>query len=352
MNLSGNTGFGAVWLALAATAAMSFTRCGTEKSVAAESNAASSVQSQMADTSREAQIQQNYTMFAPVLKKLEERGVARDFLDMLMREPKVKFDESFVKINVTGYLKKADYSHNFNEYSIQQNKAFLAANDSLLRACESQTGVPKEVIASVMWVETKHGKYLGKYNVASAYLSLALAVEPENIQKNKEALRSDHSSKTEKELKELDAKIEARAKKKSSWALDQIVALEKMQKMSPVPVGELYGSWAGAFGLSQFLPSSYLSWAKDGNGDGKVNLYEVPDATFSIANYLKVNGWGDSEKAQRKAVFHYNNSNDYVDAVLTLAGKITEPSAVDNDATSSVRPVRIHSPQLSPAPGH
>ncbi len=336
---------------MSTAAVMGFTKCGADRSALAKSSSElTEPDTSASDTIGDWQIQQNYAIFAPVIERLEKRGVTPAFVDMLMREPKVKFEESFVKINVAGYLKKADYSHNYNEYSIKQNKEFLALNDSLLRVCEERMGVPKEVISSVMWVETKHGKYLGKYNVASAYLSLALAVQPENIQKNKDALRTDHADKTKKELEELDQKIEARAKKKSSWAVDQLVALEKMQAVSPVPVAELYGSWAGAFGLSQFLPSSYLSWAKDGNGDGKINLYEVSDALFSIANYLKVNGWGDSEKAQRKAVYHYNNSNDYVDAVLTLAEKITTPSEADSGA--HVKPARIYSPQPLPTPGH
>jgi membrane-bound lytic murein transglycosylase B len=48
------------------------------------------------------------------------------------------------------------------------------------------------------------------------------------------------------------------------------------------------------------------------------------DAVFSVANYLKTNGWGETEDEQRKAVFHYNNSSAYVDAVLKLAELIKE----------------------------
>jgi membrane-bound lytic murein transglycosylase B len=86
-----------------------------------------------------------------------------------------------------------------------------------------------------------------------------------------------------------------------------------------VNVFALKGSWAGAFGLSQFLPSSFLRLALDGNGDGNIDLFSLPDAAHSVGNYLKGHGWTSSPEAQHKAVFGYNNSTKYVEAVLTLA---------------------------------
>ena len=73
--------------------------------------------------------------------------------------------------------------------------------------------------------------------------------------------------------------------------------------------------------MSQFLPSSYLSWAVDGDSNGAIDLNDIDDAMYSVANYLKCNGWGKTTSQQRAAVYHYNNSNAYVDAVLTLAQK-------------------------------
>ena len=95
-----------------------------------------------------------------------------------------------------------------------------------------------------------------------------------------------------------------------------------MYTMSSVPIFDLKGSWAGAFGICQFLPSSYLNWAVDGNDDGNINLYEMDDAIFSVANYLINHGWSEQPEDQKKAVFTYNNSSDYVDAVIQLAAKL------------------------------
>jgi membrane-bound lytic murein transglycosylase B len=143
---------------------------------------------------------------------------------------------------------------------------------------------------------------------------------------------------SKEDLLELEEKIYARSNKKAEWALDQIIALEKIDANLHLEALELKGSWAGAFGISQFIPTSYLSWAVDGNGDGVVNLFNLPDAVFSVANYLKSNGWGNADNEQRNAVFHYNNSSAYVDAVLKLASLI-KPVEVEHEVIEKISPV-------------
>jgi membrane-bound lytic murein transglycosylase B len=263
-------------------------------------------------------IENSEHFFEPVIKKLLQKNADTAFVYKLVNHKSVQFDEKFVKINVTGYLKKPDYSPHYNERAQNKSRKFLSDNLEILQSAEDKYGVPKEVITSVLWIETRHGGYLGYNHVVSVYLSTAMANEPEYIDMNKKNLKADFNG-TAEELAELENKIEARANKKSNWAIDQLIALEKMEKISPVDIFELEGSWAGAFGMSQFLPESYINWAVDGDGDGSVNLFELEDAIFSVANYLKTNGWGETEEEQRKAVFHYNNSSAYVDAVLKLA---------------------------------
>ena len=139
---------------------------------------------------------------------------------------------------------------------------------------------------------------------------------------NSQALKETYSDNSE-ELNKYLNKLEARAKYKTNWAIEQLQALEKLNKISPLPVNEIKGSWAGAFGMSQFLPSSYISWAVDGNNDGVINLFDKADAIFSVANYLSSNGWGKSDDKQRKAIWHYNHSSAYVDAVIKLSELIS-----------------------------
>ena len=86
------------------------------------------------------------------------------------------------------------------------------------------------------------------------------------------------------------------------------------------------GSYAGAMGIPQFMPSNALTLAKDGNGDGKVDLYNHADAIFSVANYLTHHGWkpGITRQKQHKVLFMYNHSNYYVDTLLKISDTLKE----------------------------
>ena len=262
--------------------------------------------------------------FAPIIDPLLQLGLDTSSVLVFLGDPKLKFDESLIRINVTGFRKKADYSHNYSANSVSKCKEFYKEHNDILKKAEAQFGVPANVITSILWIETKFGTYTGKHYLPSVFFTIALAAEPENIERNKKALRDENPPPDEKELDSLDNKIIQRAKKKSNWALREILALDTLRKIYHEDFRNLYGSTAGAFGWSQFLPSSYIRWSVDGDIDGDRDLYSKHDAIHSIGNYLKTNGWGNDKASQEKAVYHYNNSKDYVDAVLTLASKIVE----------------------------
>jgi len=263
-------------------------------------------------------IMSNSEIFKPVAQKLLKKGVDSSFIFNLISNKNIEFTEKFVKINVIGTYSPPDYSSHYNDRAVSKSKEFLGSNESILQAAEDKYSVPKEVITSILYVETRHGGYLGFNNIVSVFLSTALADQEEYIELNAKTLKetfSDDSEELEKYLK----KLKDRAKYKTNWAMEQLMALEKLSEISPVPITEIEGSWAGAFGMSQFLPSSYISWAVDGNGDGVVNLFDKEDAIFSVANYLSSNGWGKTVKKKRKAIWHYNHSTAYVDAVIKLS---------------------------------
>jgi len=252
------------------------------------------------------------------------KGVDTMFIRRILSVPQTGFDSQCVRINVTNYAKKTDYSQNVNEMSVKSVRSFIADHDSLLLACEERFNVPKEVIASVLWIETKFGRVLGKHHLPSVYLSVLLSAEPEYIEKNLDAVRTG-ADVDSAHIDSIRRVISARAHRKVNWAAEQLKALDRIDRNGTLDVAALYGSWAGAFGMTQFIPSSYVQWATDGNGDGLIDLYTLSDAVFSVANYLRTNGWGPSPEQQRKAVYHYNNSNDYVDAVLMLADRAELP---------------------------
>lgn len=262
------------------------------------------------------------THLSRAIQRARAHGVDSAFLAGVVLAPGTAFDEKYVRVNVTNYASKPDYSFNLTPQSVEKVRAFLAKHDSLLRRADSIYGVPKEVIASLLWVESKHGVVLGKNHVASVYLSTLLASDSEFVDKNTAAVMTAQKIDSTK-IDSVRAAIQKRADRKVKWSAEQLKALQEIHRRRTMNVHTLYGSWAGAFGMPQFIPSSYLSWAADGNNDGIIDLNDLNDAVVSVANYLRKNGWGSAESQQRAAVHHYNNSNAYVDCVLTLAAKVS-----------------------------
>lgn len=267
--------------------------------------------------------------FKPVIDSLLAQGADANILNQMVTHNNTTINEDYTKLSVSTRKSKPNakpskpgpnkkYAHNYNALSVKRSKAFLAKNLSILKKCEKKYGVPKEVITSVLWVETRHGAYLGNHHVISVYLGLAMADQPYYIKRNLDALKEKYKG-PERDWPYFRDKLKARCKSKAKWAREQLMALVKMHKISPISIFEIKGSYAGAFGMSQFIPSSYISWAVDGDGDGKINIFEKEDAIFSVGNYLKINGWGKTRKSHEEAVYHYNHSSAYVYAVLKLA---------------------------------
>jgi membrane-bound lytic murein transglycosylase B len=261
--------------------------------------------------------------FKPVIDKLLQRGGDSTFFMSLINNPKTEFNEKYIKINVTGYLKKPDYSHTYNNYSIKKCMEFLIKKSDILDSAEKRFSVPKEVITSILWIESRHGENTGNNHIVSVLLSTAMADQVQYINLNKEIFHRDFDGDSS-QISIYETKIIERAAKKSNRAINELLALQRIKDKLPNGVIDLRGSWAGAFGICQFLPSSYDSIAIDGDGDGIINLFSMDDAIFSVANYLEVKGWGATTEQKQKAIFNYNNSDEYVNAVLTLAGKLQE----------------------------
>ncbi|MBB5942716.1 lytic murein transglycosylase B [Xanthomonas sp. 3307] len=153
---------------------------------------------------------------------------------------------------------------------IDGGRAFLATHRDELHRVQARTGVPAEVIVAIIGVETSYGKNAGSYRVLDALYTLAFRYP-----------RSGDPAKLEREVRrELFFRDE----------LGQLFALGREENLD---ITTLIGSYAGAMGLGQFMPSSYRQFAVDGDGDGKRNLFtDYDDAFSSIANYfVKKGGW-------------------------------------------------------------
>ena len=174
--------------------------------------------------------------------------------------------------------------------SIESGKKIIADNKELFEKIESLYGVPANYIVSIIRIETAFKEHLGKYGVFNALYTMSL--------------------------------LSKRAKR-VQMANRELVVWVRLCKLWGMDPFTMKGSWAGAFGIPQFMPSSYVTFAVDDNGDGKIDLYDYPDAFASIANYLRRVGWktGD-EKKMRRAVYSYNHEKAYVNAVFSYAERI------------------------------
>ena len=135
--------------------------------------------------------------------------------------------------------------------------AFYAANRADLDRIAASTGVPAEYIVAIIGVETNYGKNTGSYRVLDALYSLAFGYP-----------------------------------KRAPFFAGELAQLFALGQDEHIDVASLTGSYAGAMGWGQFMPSSYRLWGKDGDGDGKRDLISDKDDVFaSIANYFVVHGW-------------------------------------------------------------
>ena len=153
---------------------------------------------------------------------------------------------------------------------IDGGKQFFAEHrDELLRVQE-RTGVPAEVIVSIIGVETSYGKNAGSHRVIDALYTLAFKYP-----------RTGDPAKLEREVR------------RELFFRDELAKLFELAKLEQLDINTLKGSYAGAMGMGQFMPSSYLDFAVDGNGDGRRDLFNSYDDVFSsIANYfVKKGGW-------------------------------------------------------------
>jgi membrane-bound lytic murein transglycosylase B len=133
--------------------------------------------------------------------------------------------------------------------------------------------------------------------------------------------RSEFYKKIPEDRRISKEKYEKSAQKRSKWAYKELKAFLKYTHKEGLDPAAIPGSFAGAMGLSQFMPSNILKYGKDGNNDGSLDLHTHADAIASIANYLKSHGWrpGISRKKAEKVIYRYNHSKYYVRAILKIA---------------------------------
>ncbi|WP_449446760.1 lytic murein transglycosylase B [Thermomonas brevis] len=151
---------------------------------------------------------------------------------------------------------------------IDGGRAFLEANRAALQRAEDTYGVPKEIVTAIIGVETSYGGNKGSWSVVDALYTLAFAYP-----------RSGDPARV------------AYEDKREAFFRDELAQLFALGKEEGIDITTLKGSYAGAMGWGQFMPSSYRQYAVDGDGDGKRDLFnDLDDVIASVANYFARKG--------------------------------------------------------------
>jgi membrane-bound lytic murein transglycosylase B len=234
---------------------------------------------------------------------LVRQGLDKDFVFKTFADPRNQFLPDVVR--KIAYLRKESrdiYKKFLTPETAARGRAYMETHRSTLSRAEARYGVAPEVIVGILTVESGLGSNTGKYPVFNVFASLAVMDNPEVIRELGLNTTPD------------------RLKKKAGWARRELNVFLEYCASHRVDPFALCGSWAGAMGFCQFLPSSLQRCGVSASGKGPVDLFTHDDAIFSIACYLNKSGFQRQNRASwRRAVYSYNHSDAYVDTVLTLA---------------------------------
>ncbi len=195
---------------------------------------------------------------ASLQTRATEAGLPAELVNAVV--PSLEAQERVISLD----RKQPEFVQTFSDYlgarvtpaRVERGRALLAEHREFLLNLQARYGVPPQYLVAFWGLETNFGSYLGKMPTLDSLATLAC-----------DPRRSDF------------------------FTGEFIDALRLMQRESLSP-GEMRGSWAGAMGHTQFMPSSYLQYAVDGDGDGRINLWQSErDALASGANYLRNIGW-------------------------------------------------------------
>ncbi len=255
--------------------------------------------------------------FEPAMELLVRDGFDKDEIQRIFTDQRAEPALESVSLFFVHSEARLDYDQFTTDDSVAKARAYIDAYREDLERAEKEYGVDKNVIAAILLVETRLGKYTGKSPILNTLATMVSLSDPirretlfEHISSNPRRLPRD--------------KFEKKADRKSRWAYDQLKAFVKYTRRENIDPFTVQGSYAGAFGIAQFMPTSIMAYAVDGDGDGRINLFTHADSIASAANYLKQFGWtpGVSRKKAEKAVHAYNRSSYYVNAILTIRDKL------------------------------
>jgi peptidoglycan lytic transglycosylase B len=211
-----------------------------------------------------------------------------------------------------------EYRERFlTEQRVNEGAQFMREHRARLEKARKETGVAPEYVVAIIGVETFYGRITGKYRVLDALTTLAFDYPP-----RAEYFKSE---------------------------LAQFIALAREEAVDPLTA---MGSYAGAMGAGQFMPSSYRRYAVDGGNDDKRNLFaDWDDIIASVANYFKESGWVAGGPVLADAVVQPDSAVTVEAGNLTLnetvAGLKLKGVAFDTGEAESARVLLVPAEQQS-----
>ena len=215
-------------------------------------------------------------------KNFKQRALANNIseqtFDLVMTDAKflsnvIKYDRyqpEFYEDTKTYISKRA------SSKKLSKGVDFYSNHKELINVVENKFEIEKELLLSLMGIETNYGTYVGKMDIISSLATLSYD------------------------------------KRRSEFFTKELLILLKLIDENQIDYKSLYGSWAGAFGFFQFMPSTIKNHAIDFNTDNQINLKNSQDAYASAANYLKKIGWKKNSPCFYKIDLKKNTPKKYL----------------------------------------
>jgi len=168
-----------------------------------------------------------------------------------------------------------------SDKKVSKGLSFYKQNSNLVKSVENKFNVEQELLLSLMGIETNFGTYVGKMDILSSLATLSFD------------------------------------QRRSEFFSNELLILLNLIEKQQVNYETLFGSWAGAFGFFQFMPSTMQNYAIDYDNNGSIDLKNNKDAYASAGNYLNQIGW----KAGQPCFLRINLSNDIPKKYLNVSAK-------------------------------
>jgi len=241
---------------------------------------------------------------------MQESGLEHDYVMGVLSDSRIRFMPGIVRPLSGTRESMRMYRRFLQPAAIAKARRFAQCWRGQLDELSWAFGVDAEVVIAILLVETSLGDYLGQYSIISVFCSIIL--------EHSMAARGpyDHDSSQQAHL--------ARLADKADWARKELRTLLLMKREFAIDIFSLRGSRAGAFGLPQFLPSSYVGWGHDGDRNEEIDLFCIHDAIASTMKYLQAHGWqfGRDDQLNRRILWQYNHSHAYVETVMRIASQL------------------------------